>query len=167
MICWFVVHTQPRMEAVAVGHLDRLGFETYLPRFRRRRSHAGRIDEISSPLFPRYAFVAFDPGSSGWRAIRSTRGAIDVVRLGADPAPIDKSVIADIRAREDATGHVVLARQFEPKQGDRVNIQHGAFANKTVIFSKMKDSERVIALLSLLGREFSVVVPVGHIAPAV
>ncbi|QUS39131.1 transcriptional activator RfaH [Tardiphaga alba] len=167
MIRWFVVHTQPRMEAVAVEHLDRQGFETYLPKFRKRRSHAGRVSEVSSPLFPRYAFVAFDPEGSGWRAIRSTRGAVDVIRVGTDPAPIDETVIADIRARQDASGHVVLARQFEPQEGDRVSIQHGAFARHTAIFKAMKDSERVVALLSLLGREFPVIVPVSHIAPAV
>lgn len=166
MIRWFVVHTQPRMEVVAVEHLCRQGFETYLPQFRKRRSHAGRIDEVSAPLFPRYIFVSFDPDAAVWRMIRSTRGAIDVVRHGKDPSPVPQAVVDDIRSREDDSGHVVLARQFAPRTGDRVTIQRGAFAQRTAIFSAMKDSERVIALLSLLGREISVLVPVSHIAPA-
>jgi transcriptional antiterminator RfaH len=162
---WFVVHTHARMEAIAAANLGRLGFETYLPLFSKRRSHAGRVDQISAPLFPRYIFVALNPDQGGWRVIRSTRGAIDVVRFGNELAAVSKALLEDIRAREDSTGHVVLARQFAPKPGDRVNIQKGAFAKQAAIFTAMTDNMRVTTLLSLLGREFSVSIPIDHIAP--
>ncbi len=154
------------MEGVAAEHLARQAFDVYCPRFQKRRSHAGRVEHIPSPLFPRYLFVAFDPAEPAWRAIRSTRGVVDLVRSGSEPAWIDDGVVAEIRGREDAAGHVVLARQFEPKSGDLVRIEDGAFAQRTAIFTAMKDDERVVALLSLLGRTIEVVLPVTHIAPA-
>lgn len=163
---WFVAHTQPLCEAKAVEHLARQGFETYLPRYRKSRSHARRISEVSAPLFPRYVFVTFDPDQPVWRAIRSTRGIIDLVRSGIDPVPVPSDIIAAIRAREDNSGHIPLGTQLDLHPGDALAITGGAFARHTAIFQARRDNERVIALLSLLGREFSLEIPAAHIAPA-
>ena len=84
MKSWYVAYTQPRNEKLALEHLVRQGFEVFCPQYRKRRSHARRIDMVPAPLFPRYLFVAFDASDPQWRAIRSTRGVIDLVRHGLD-----------------------------------------------------------------------------------
>jgi len=38
---WYAVQTQPNAEMKAVAHLARQDFEVYLPRFLKRRRHAG------------------------------------------------------------------------------------------------------------------------------
>jgi transcriptional antiterminator RfaH len=162
---WFVVYTQPRNEDLASEHLGRQGFEVYFPRYKKARSHARRIDVVSTPLFARYIFVAFDVMSVGWRSIRSTRGVIDLVRNGNDPIPVPEGTIEEIKAREDENGFVVLGKHLHLARGDKFRIDSGPFASCVAIFESKKDDARVIALLNLLGRKVSVVLPIGAVAP--
>ena len=60
MKAWYCAYTQPCMELWARANLWERGLEVYLPLYRRRRSHARRVDWVSAPLFPRYLFVAAD-----------------------------------------------------------------------------------------------------------
>jgi len=166
MQAWFVVYTHPREEAVAEENLARQGYTTYWPRYARRVSHARKVQEVMASLFPRYLFVSFDPARHGWRSIRSTRGVVDLVRHGYEPTQVSPALIDMIRAREDARGSVVLGRQIALEKGQRFRLKGGAFDAHELIFETQKDSERVVALLSLLGREFKVEVPVAQILPA-
>lgn len=165
MQAWFVVYTQPREEHVAEENLARQGYLAYWPRYKKRVSHARRVREVSASLFPRYLFVSFDPATTGWRNIRSTRGCIDVIRNGFEPTRVPDQLIAEIRAREDDGGCVVLGRQIEFVKGQRIRLKGDAFQDHELIFETMKDDERVVALMSLLGREFKVELPVANIAP--
>ncbi len=162
---WYVVYTQARQEKVAENHLARQGFDVFCPHYRKRRSHARRIDMVPAPLFPRYMFVAFDSSGADWRAIRSTRGVISLVCNGLDLVPVPEAVIDDIRRREDDEGFVVLAHHIKLKRGDRVWIESGAFGEREAIFQAQRDESRVIALLSMLGRQVKVEVPIHTIVP--
>lgn len=163
---WFVIYAQPRMEMLAHEHLKRQGFETFFPRYLKRRSHSRRIDMVPAPLFPRYLFVSFDIRQSAWRAIRSTRGVIDLVRNGTEPLPVPAGVIEEIESRRDADGYVVVARHLDLKPGSKIRIESGAFADTEAIFAARRDNDRVVALLSLLGRKVLTQLPVDAIAPA-
>lgn len=166
MQSWFVVYTHPREEAIAEENLARQGYTTYWPRYARRVSHARKVQEVLASLFPRYLFVSFDPNVHGWRSIRSTRGVVDVIRNGHEPTQVSSALIDTIRAREDERGSVVLGRQIDLEKGQRFRLKGGAFDAHELIFEARKDSERVVALLTLLGREFKVEVPVAQILPA-
>lgn len=163
---WYAVYTQPRNEAVAGEHLARQGFEVFLPRYLKRRSHARRIENVPAPLFPRYLFVAFESGDGGWRVIRSTRGVIDLVRNGLDPVPVSDEAIEEIRRRRDENGFVVLTKHLNLKRGARIRIDSGPFADYEAIFESQRDDERVVALLSLLGRKVLVDIPIQAFVPA-
>ena len=163
---WYVVYTRPREEQVAEENLIRQGFETYWPRYRKRTTHARKMQEATASLFPRYLFARFSLADSGWRVIRSTRGVAGLVSQGFDPTPIPARLIADIRNREDERGFVVLGRQIELQKGQRIQLASDAFKGLDVIFEAQKDSERVVALLGLLGREFKVSIPMSQVLPA-
>jgi transcriptional antiterminator RfaH len=165
MKSWYVAYTQPRHEKLAHEHLVRQGFDVFCPQYRKRRSHARRVDMVSAPLFPRYLFVAFDASDPEWRVIRSTRGVIDLVRNGLDLVPVPQAIIDDIRTRQDQDGFVVLARHIKLTRGDRIRIDSGAFADHEAIFESQRDEDRVIALLSLLGRKVLVEVPIRAVVP--
>jgi transcriptional antiterminator RfaH len=166
MTHWYAVYTQPRNETVASQHLERQGFEVLLPLYLKRRSHARRIEMVPAPLFPRYLFVSFDARQAGWRTIRSTRGVIDLVRNGLDPVPVSEAIIEELRDRRDEQGYVVLAKHFNLKRGSRIRIDDGPFAGLEAIFESQRDEERVVALLSLLGREVMVQLPIRAVMPA-
>lgn len=162
---WFVVYTQPRHEELASEHLERQGFDVYFPRYRKTRSHARRLDVVSAPLFPRYLFAGFDVMNAAWRSIRSTRGVVDVVRHGDNPAPVPNGTIDEIKAREDDKGFVVLGKHLHLSRGDPFRIDNGPFLSCEAIFESKKAEARVIALLSLLGRKVYVDLPIDMVAP--
>src|SRR5664279_3292931 len=71
---WYVAQTHVHAETKATLHLRRQGFDVYLPRYRKQRRHARRVDIVAAPLFPRYLFVSVDLATQRWRSIRSTVG---------------------------------------------------------------------------------------------
>jgi transcriptional antiterminator RfaH len=153
---WYVVHAQPNAETKAVRHLANQGFRPYLPRYRKSRRHARRIEQVAAPLFPRYLFVRLDLAAERWRAIRSTVGVADLVGHGETPTPVPDGIIEAIKAREDESGLVVLRPSADFRKGDRVAITEGALEGCVGLFEAMSDDERVIVLLELLGREVRV-----------
>jgi transcriptional antiterminator RfaH len=163
---WFAVYTQPRGEAIACENLLRQQFDVFFPRYLKRRSHARKIESVPAPLFPRYIFISFNADVAGWRVVRSTRGVVDLVRNGLDPAPVPAAIIEEIRKRQDEDGFVVLARHIKLGRGDKIRIDAGPFADYEAIFETMRDNERVVALLSLMGRQVVVNVPVEAVSPA-
>ncbi len=163
---WYAVYTQPRNEERAHEHLARQGFEVFLPRYLKRRSHARRVTVAPAPLFPRYLFVSFDASQQRWRAIRSTRGVIDLVSNGDTPVPVPEAVINEIERRRDADGFVVLARHLGLKRGMQDPDRCRAVCGREAIFEEQRDEDRVIALLSLMGREVLVQMPIRAVMPA-
>ena len=85
---WFVVQTQVNAEAKAARNLLQQGFDIYLPRYLKRRSHARKIERIAAPLFPRYMFVRIDIAAQRWRSIQSTFGVSHLLFNGDEPAAV-------------------------------------------------------------------------------
>jgi transcriptional antiterminator RfaH len=163
---WYAVYAQPRSEEIASQHLERQGFQVFLPRYLKRRSHARRVEVAPSPLFPRYLFTAFDAAEPGWRVISSTRGVVSLVRSGGGGlAVVPDAVIKEIEHRYNSDGFVVLARHMGLKQGARIRVDTGAFEACDAIFETQRDDERVFVLLSLLGREVLANIPIGAVVP--
>ncbi len=157
---WFVAHTLPQAEQRAVLNLRRQGFKAYLPRYRKQRRHARRVDWILAPLFPRYVFIAMDPARPRWRSINGTFGVHCLVCRGDRPASVPDGVVQDNVTREDADGAVAL----DPgplRKGDRLRVLAGAFAERVGLFEQMAEADRVVMLLDLLGRQVPVRVPLG------
>lgn len=163
---WYAIYTKPRDESRAAEHLQRQGCEVFLPMYMKRRSHARRVETVPAPLFPRYLFVGLDLSMTGWSVIRSTRGVIDIVRNGNEPVAVADAMIAQVRQREDTDGFVVLKRQLNIDRGAKIRIEAGPFAEYEAIFESQRDEDRVIALLSLLGRKVVVDLPIDAITPA-
>ncbi len=162
---WYAVHTQAKGEGKAASHLQQQGYRVYLPRWRRRRSHARRVEWVSAPLFPRYLFVRFDVDVTSWRAIRSTIGVRQIVSFGKDlPAPVPKGIVEAIHAREGEDGLVEIVPPFH--NGEQVVVHEGPFSGQVGIFNCMDDAQRVTILLDLLGREVRLKVPAYAIEAA-
>ncbi len=149
---WYAVYTQPHKEMLAREHLERQGFDVFAPRYLKRRRHARRVEDVPASLFPRYIFVAFDVSEPSWRVIRSTRGVADLVRSGLDPVPLPFELLQEIKDRSGDDGYVALARSDQLKAGAKLRIESGPFAECEAIFQSLRDEDRVVVLLSVLGR---------------
>ncbi len=163
---WYVAHTHPHKERLAIAHLQRQRFRTFLPCFRKRRSHAGRIDHVLAPLFPRYAFVGLDLKADRWRSVNGTVGVHHLVSHGDWPAPVPAGVVEDLIAQADPAGTVAPATLLTFEKGDRLCIVDGAFAKQVGRYERMTADQRVVLLLDLLGREIEAMVPLAAVDAA-
>ena len=155
---WYVVNTQPAAEHKALAHLHRQGFDVYLPRYLKRRSHARRIDWVAAPLFPRYLFVDMDLDSCRWRAIGSTVGVVQLVGFGRRPTPLPAAVIDELKRREDEKGLITVRHPDGFRPGDAVQLTDGPLRDIVGLFDCASDDDRVVVLLSFLGRDLRVAV---------
>ena len=98
MNCWYVVFCKPRQEAVAEENLLRQSFHVYLPRIRMKQRRGGQWVDCVEVLFPRYLFIRIDPHWRSAAPVRSTRGAVGLLRFGVTPAVVPEAVIEIGRA---------------------------------------------------------------------
>ena len=157
MKAWYCAYTQPRMELWARANLWERGLEAYLPLYRKRRSHARRVDWVSAPLFPRYLFVEADLEAGERRRIVSAQGVAQLVAFGERPAAVAPEIIAELRGREDGAGPVDVRPSFAP--GEALRVREGALLNQVGLFQGLDDESRVVVLLTLLNRPVSVRLP--------
>jgi len=150
-MAWFLVRSKPRQEAVALTHLVRQGYDSYLPLFASEKLVRRKATVVQEPMFARYLFVRLDTSGNGqsWSPIRSTVGVSELVCFGSRPARVDAALIATLRERE-------MAQQANPDAlfaaGDSVRITEGAFAGLEAIY-QMNDAEgRAMVLLDLLSK---------------
>lgn len=149
---WYAVHTQPHAEAKALENLLRQGYRAYLPRCRIWVSHARRRQLALRPLFPRYLFAGLDGAVMRWRPILSTVGVSDVVRAGDRPASVPRGIVAAIRDRERDGAFDGLDPQHSLRAGELVRVTSGAFADLVGRLVELRDRDRAVVLLELLGR---------------
>jgi transcriptional antiterminator RfaH len=160
---WWCAQHQPNRARVAVGHLELLGFEVYLPRVLERRKNHGRPVTVEAELFPGYLFIGVTV-TRQWHNANVAPGVIRLVRIGLTPTELRDELIEGIRQRE-RNGLVQLPeRGLVP--GARVRILAGPFANHLAIFSDMNGHARVGVLLNLFGAERRITVQRDHVEAA-
>jgi len=167
MLRWYLVHTKPLGERVAQINLERQGFEVYFPRLeysvRRKQGWQVRV----GALFPRYLFLRLDAGRQALGPARSTAGVASVVRFGAEFAAVPDRVVRDLRARADpVTGLHRLSGSMKLMRGSAVRIVASTFDGLEGIFERTAGGDRVVVLLTLLGRMTPVQVSVDSVLAA-
>lgn len=157
---WYVVQTHARRENQAVDNLKRQSFQTYLPRYLKRRRHARRVDWRQVPVFPGYLFVRFDSDLHRWRAIQSTVGVSKLIMFGEIPISVPYGIVEAIKSREDERGMVGLFPDVKLSRGDTVQVVDGALSELDGIFDCVDDKQRAFVFLELLGRKVKVRLPI-------
>lgn len=163
---WYVVHTQTNKETRAAFHLQRQGFEVYLPRYIRIISHARSSKQVVRPLFQRYLFVRLNADAERWRCINGTFGVSYLLTNGETPAPAPKGVVETIQQKEDGQG---LIRMLPPVYavGQKLEVMQGPLAMTDVFFQKFTDNnKRVLVLLEMLGRKIQISMPTSTVVAA-
>ena len=166
MDAWYVVHTRPNDEVRATVHLARQGFETFLPKFAKKRRHARRVERVLSPLFPRYLFVHLDLGADRWRAVNSTIGVSHLICDADMPIAVRPGIVEGLIDQADKSGRVEPAALQILRPGDRLVVVDGAMCDHVGEFERMTADQRVVLLLNVLGREVRVTLPLGAVDAA-
>jgi len=149
---WYAVCCKPRQEAVAEENLLRQGYRVYLPRIRNTHHRRGQWIDVIEPLFPRYLFIRVDPALRSTAPVRSTRGAVGLVRFGGQPAVVPEEVIDTLVQRE--TPDSGLHQDSRPLfcAGEAVRLAEGPLVGMEGVFIEEDGEKRVTVLLELLGK---------------
>lgn len=149
---WFVVHTKPRKEEIAVENLKRQGFTAYCPQTIYSKHRRQRWQKVIEPLFPRYLFVQLNIGIDNFSPIRSTLGVVGLVRFGNKPAIMPELAIKLIQQQEQKMTKT-NAEHPAWEKGDVLEILDGPFSGLRGIFQKKEGFERASLLLDILGKQ--------------
>lgn len=162
-IGWYLVHTKPRQEDVALANLERQGYECYLPQMRIERIRRRKAEIATEPMFPRYLFIRLDSSDQGksWSPIRSTLGVSQLVHFGARAAKVDDALVELLRQREQA---MPLDTMFH--SGDSVVITDGPFAGIEAIYQTADTERRAFILLEILSKPVSMQIDTGRLRKA-
>ncbi|MFU8831482.1 MAG: transcription termination/antitermination protein NusG [Wenzhouxiangella sp.] len=150
---WHAVFCKPRQDATAEKNLLNQGFEIFRPKTRVRITLRGRRRIQIESMFPRYLFVRLSLTGEDWGPIRSTRGAVGLVRLGLEIPVIPDPVIEMLRARCREDGIINLSGAIDFRTDDPVEITDGPCAGYRALFKSRSSEDRVIVLLKLLQHE--------------
>lgn len=161
-VAWYVVHTKPRQEELALLHLQRQGYVCYLPRLKIEKLRQRKLQIISEPMFSRYLFIQLDSGlnAKSWSPIRSTTGVSQMVYFGSKPATVDAGLIHELQSREKSFPEQALFRT-----GDRVQINQGAFAGLEAVYQLKDAQQRALVLLDFLSKKVTLPIDPAHLIP--
>lgn len=160
---WYLVHTKPRQEDVALANLQRQGYQCYLPQMRIERIRRRKAEIATEPMFPRYLFIRLDSSDQGksWSPIRSTLGVNQLVHFGARAAKVEDALVELLRQREQT---MPLDPMFH--SGDSVIITDGPFAGIEAIYQTADAERRAFILLEILSKPVSMQIDSGRLRKA-
>lgn len=162
---WYVCQSKPRQEAKAVLKLSEQGYEVYLPMLARRERKKNEWIRKEQVMFPRYCFVRCGDAEQSIAPIRSTPGVLGLVRFGHEIATISTTLVDAIRELAEQSEQALREKPVPYPVGTRVAVAEGPLKGLSGLVSAVAD-ERVAILLTLLGREQPVMIPVEQLATA-
>ena len=163
--CWYICFTKPRQEFLAVRKLEEQGYLVFLPMLTQWEKKKGCWTKKQQVMFPRYAFVRCSRPEQSVAPIRSTPGVSCLVTFGTILATLDESTLEAIRSLAEHQARDLNEESLPFQAGDSVEISNGPLKGMSGIVSAVA-AERVTVLLSLLGREKPVAIPINHVTLA-
>jgi len=160
---WFVCLTKPRQERVAQLNLQEQGYEVYLPLLSSWQHRAGEWHRTESIMFPRYAFVRPGRLDQSISPVRSTPGVSGLVRFGHVLGCLTPGRVEALRQLVDARALALPDQPFAA--GAQVIFSSGPLKGLSGLVSSVA-AERVMVMMSLLGREKLVAVPANQLTLA-
>lgn len=152
---WYLIHTKPKQERIALQNLQQQGYVCYMPMFPCERVRRGSVSVGAEALFPRYLFIQLDTTltSQSWSPIRSTKGVSRLVAFGSQPARVDASIVEYLRHQEGSM-QGATRRLFNP--GDSVQLTDRAFSGIEGIYLAPDGDSRALVLIELLSKQVRV-----------
>jgi transcriptional antiterminator NusG len=148
---WFAVRVRSNFEQKVSTMLDGMGYETFLPKYRQRRTWTDRVKETEVPLFPGYTFCRIDPQYR--LPLVKVPGVVNLVGVANQPEPIPDEEINAIRTVLDTR----LAFQPWPflRVGQKVRIRQGPLVGVEGILLNFKSDYRIVVSVTLLQRSIA------------
>ena len=123
---WYLLQTKPNAHFTACNHLERQGFDVFLPLIAKTIKKNGRFLDTKAPLFPGYLFMGAAVGPVTWKSVNGTRGISAAVTLDGVYRPVNTYIIEGLQRRCDEYNVIQAFDDILP--GDRAKIERGPFA---------------------------------------
>ncbi len=162
-LSWYLIHSKPRQEAMALTNLLRQGFQCYMPMLKVQKIRQKKTALVTQPMFARYLFIRLDTSGNGpsWSPIRYTLGVNQLVRFGAQPAKVDGQLIELIRSREQQIDTQPLFTA-----GENITVADGPFAGLEAIYQNTDGESRSMVLLNILSKPVSMMIDIASLRRA-
>ena len=160
---WYVCVTKPRQEPFAAIKLQEQGYEFYLPMLVSWVRKSGTWCKHQTVMFPRYGFVRPARADQAIGPVRSTPGVTGLVQFGPVLACLSDDRVQALRSLVAASAASMPQQPFEP--GNQVVFSSGPLAGLVGIVSSLA-AQRVLVMMSLLGREQKVAVEAKYLSYA-
>ncbi|MEI8608433.1 transcription/translation regulatory transformer protein RfaH [Enterovibrio norvegicus] len=152
---WYLLYCKRSEQQRAEQHLKRQGVDCYYPQVSVEKIRRGKRSSILEPLFPNYVFASFDPEEISFTTIRSTRGVVDFVRVGAKPQLVPLDLIKNLMVIEDCDDQRESLSEVW-KDGDAIAISQGQFEGMEAIYKEADGELRSILMINLLNKQVEV-----------
>ncbi|WP_163390908.1 transcription/translation regulatory transformer protein RfaH [Enterovibrio norvegicus] len=152
---WYLLYCKRSEQQRAEQHLKRQGVDCYYPQVSVEKIRRGKRSSILEPLFPNYVFASFDPEKISFTTIRSTRGVVDFVRVGAKPQLVPVDLIKNLMVIEDNDDQRERLSEVW-KHGDAIAISQGQFEGMEAIYKEADGELRSILMINLLNKQVEV-----------
>ena len=162
MFSWYLIHSKPMQEALALNKLQRQGFECYLPLISVKNLQSKLLVPVDEPLFPRYFFKRLDDSQQGksWNSVRYTTGVSRLVSFGNVPAKVDDALVLTIQAQLQAQPlDLVLAAP-----GEQLHINQGPFVGLESIYQMPDGIARVMVLIEIISKQVRLSIEPGSLS---
>ena len=175
---WYILLTEPSRDGTAVAGLVTRGFTAFGPSVFSKRlvvkngkpvkdAHGRKTyKRIQKPMFPGYAFVAFDRGGERFEAARKVAGVRGWLCIEGNPARVPGAAIEAIKVEEARQLDAYEAAQTPFVAGMTGRVAEGAYTDWVGKIVRVSKSGRLSMLLDLLGREVTVEIDAGQVRAA-
>lgn len=151
---WYVIYTGVGVETRVCLELKVAGFGYFLPCETRAKNRNGRRWKVRRPVFPRYAFVQFDPDRDDWYGpIYAIDGVQGVLENNKHPVRVPGHVIEELRRAEE---NGAFDKDKLPTKGERLLVANGLWAGRIGKVIAAKPNGRIKLLLKMMERAVAV-----------
>ena len=145
---WYVIYTKPSSEDIAKDHLERENIYVFLPKIRECHYSSKRKEAKIKPLFPNYLFAQMAYPEDYYKVIWA-RGVRRIVGNGAEPIPLDESVVSFFKKQTEEKGFIQPSLRL--KIGDAIRVKNGPLEGLIgIIDGSIDEKGRIKVLLDFL-----------------
>jgi len=145
---WYVIYTKPSAEDMARDHLERENIHVFLPKIRECHYSSKRKEAKIKPLFPNYLFAQMAYPEDYYKVIWA-RGVRRIVGNGAEPIPLDESVVSFFKKQTEEKGFIQPSPRL--KIGDAIRVKNGPLEGLIgIIDGSIDEKGRIKVLLDFL-----------------
>ena len=162
MFSWYLIHSKPMQEALALNKLQRQGFECYLPLVSVKNLQSKLLVQVDEPLFPRYFFIRLDDSQQGksWNSVRYTTCVSRLVSFGNVPVKVDDALVLAIQSHLQA----LLLEQVHVAPGEQLRMNQGPFVGLEAIFQMDDCIARLMVLIEIMSKQVRLSIEPGSLS---